>query len=1187
MRVYELEALVAANAHNHAQLLEIREELSYRRSPRAKRLSNKIDENVSVAVGPVSPVAVPTWRAPPSQQSGLPPRSIGRGLRSPSIGRDSRSPRATYRGGSPTRPLPAQRQSTGQSAPHAQLRRQKTPKPLLNRPRDILDSWVAQEVLSPTTYKRPEDLGGGDRRLIFDFSNKPLPWEAGGERARPRTRLYYHVLVGGIRMDRATQALLAAYGAKNPEFFPNRDRAALAFLTVNSRGVPSTDKPPVVSSFAWGLAYARRGDLESLARWNAVEQELQRELADLIVRRNADGEVLPLTSDLLNDAFTWLRSKLRLVDGEVERPRYLVRSYRWNALRDSPDPLLLNSFFLRDIGRARALVERGRAGSNVDRYLGALPVDDRIDMHTDADALEAAVSPGRTFRGKWPSKGQHSLVLLQQAAVNTAFADLKHSGLAGINGPPGTGKTTLLRDVVAGVVVARAERLAAFASPEDSFQHLGQMKVGSGFVHLYGLPKSISGFELLVASSNNKAVENVSKELPGIEAVDDSAVGGGYYRSVSDALAGQEGSTWGLMAATLGNSKNRSVFRKAFWQDPDHGLSAYLKTAAGQNVLIPDPDQPGHQGREPAVVVAEDAPRTPQQAKTRWHSARRKFASLLNEVNQDISELDRIHDATLQLETLQDDLKAAELQLEVSDREDRRAVSSASITAERHRSAEAAMTTAVAQQEQHAQQKPGFWCRLFQTRAWREWLAAGVGIANGVEHAQYAAAEAERQAARAEQLRIASRHAMQDADRCLLTVRKQVQSVHLVLDQARRRLGPHYAGIAFWSQSRAVLHQSTPWLYPELQRKREGLFVAALGVHRAFHGVAAKPLRHNLSALMQVFIGKGLPERLSAALPELWKTLFLFTPVVSTTFASVDRMFGDLPVGTFGWALLDEAGQALPQAAVGVLLRARRALVVGDPLQIEPVVALQDELISAVCEDFGVDAEVWAAPKASVQTLVDCASRHGADLVVGEGSIWVGMPLLVHRRCVDPMFAISNIIAYSNQMISAAPKSESAIRRALGVSHWRDVHSSSADKWSCEEGEVVIDLLRRIVGSVANPDIFVISPFRIVAQRMRERIHQEAQLLSVLSDNPRDWVRGRVGTVHTFQGKEAEAVILLLGAPSMNQRGARAWAGGRPNLLNVAVTRAKSAIYVVGNRELWKQHGVFGVLDRHLPVRHP
>lgn len=60
-----------------------------------------------------------------------------------------------------------------------------------------------------------------------------------------------------------------------------------------------------------------------------------------------------------------------------------------------------------------------------------------------------------------------------------------------------------------------------------------------------------------------------------------------------------------------------------------------------------------------------------------------------------------------------------------------------------------------------------------------------------------------------------------------------------------------------------------------------------------------------------------------------------------------------------------------------------------------------------------------------------------------------------------------------------------------------------------------------------------------------------------------------------MQGREADAVILVLGVPATHQAGARNWAGGRPNILNVAVTRAKEALYVVGNRSLWNKAGVF------------
>lgn len=82
--------------------------------------------------------------------------------------------------------------------------------------------------------------------------------------------------------------------------------------------------------------------------------------------------------------------------------------------------------------------------------------------------------------------------------------------------------------------------------------------------------------------------------------------------------------------------------------------------------------------------------------------------------------------------------------------------------------------------------------------------------------------------------------------------------------------------------------------------------------------------------------------------------------------------------------------------------------------------------------------------------------------------------------------------------------------------------------------------------------------------------------LSRWTQDPYSWTRERVGTVHTVQGREADSVILVLGAPMPAQRGARGWAGGAPNILIVAATRAQDNLYVVGSRTTWGDASVFG-----------
>ena len=61
-----------------------------------------------------------------------------------------------------------------------------------------------------------------------------------------------------------------------------------------------------------------------------------------------------------------------------------------------------------------------------------------------------------------------------------------------------------------------------------------------------------------------------------------------------------------------------------------------------------------------------------------------------------------------------------------------------------------------------------------------------------------------------------------------------------------------------------------------------------------------------------------------------------------------------------------------------------------------------------------------------------------------------------------------------------------------------------------------------------------------------------------------------VGTVHTFQGKEAPIVFLVLGADE-KCTGAAKWAMGteNPNIMNVAATRAKEQFYIIGDKKLY------------------
>ena len=76
--------------------------------------------------------------------------------------------------------------------------------------------------------------------------------------------------------------------------------------------------------------------------------------------------------------------------------------------------------------------------------------------------------------------------------------------------------------------------------------------------------------------------------------------------------------------------------------------------------------------------------------------------------------------------------------------------------------------------------------------------------------------------------------------------------------------------------------------------------------------------------------------------------ILLVVPVVSTTLSSVKATFLGYDFSYIGNVFIDEAGQATPQAGIGVISRATRVMAVGDPFQIEPVNTLNEGVYNAI-----------------------------------------------------------------------------------------------------------------------------------------------------------------------------------------------------------------------------------------------
>jgi hypothetical protein len=385
---------------------------------------------------------------------------------------------------------------------------------------------------------------------------------------------------------------------------------------------------------------------------------------------------------------------------------------------------------------------------------------------------------------------------------------------------------------------------------------------------------------------------------------------------------------------------------------------------------------------------------------------------------------------------------------------------------------------------------------------------------------------------------------------------QQLSSCRDELVRARRDMGI----IPRWEMADGQLgepqQRASAWISPAFEELRSKLFLSALRLHELTLLVCHTQARANVRAVIELLENPASAQVPADVLCRLWEFFFFVIPVASTTFAAFGRTFAGLGPEALGRVLIDEAGQATCQAMVGALWRSRRAVVVGDPLQVEPVLTVSQAVVRALQERAAVGRE-WSPLESSGQSLADRVSHYGTSVKSAtQGQIWTGFPLRAHRRCGEPMFRIANRIAYEEQMVQAIPLPEAAPGSSIsrpgrdqarwsppGESCWFDIVSSGPATRQVvrEELQQLGHLLQRLEknwpmrASGEPASIFVISPFRRVASEASEWV-------------PTSLVRDRghllgIGTIHKFQGKEADIVILVLGsAPGAEGAGSLRWA---------------------------------------------
>lgn len=284
-----------------------------------------------------------------------------------------------------------------------------------------------------------------------------------------------------------------------------------------------------------------------------------------------------------------------------------------------------------------------------------------------------------------------------------------------------------------------------------------------------------------------------------------------------------------------------------------------------------------------------------------------------------------------------------------------------------------------------------------------------------------------------------------------------------------------------------------------------------------------------------------------------------------------------LAPGIFDISILDEASQCDIASAIPLLYRAKRAAVVGDPHQLKHV------------SNLSTGKDSLLRRRAGVTDLKDQRFSYREtslyDLFAQTNSVSPHLLRETYRSC-------SEIAEYSNRsfyggMLRVATDCES-IKTPNGMKsgiHWTEIESSirSAGKSGCVSEEE-ITAVYQLVDTILTENNFkgtigIVTPFRQQANRLKDRVFEGDIPYDKLSS-----ARVVVDTAHGFQGDERDVMIFSLCSGPDMPRGSLWSVTESGNLFNVAASRARAVLHVVGNRNWARNCGVNHIVELAQPT---
>ena len=269
---------------------------------------------------------------------------------------------------------------------------------------------------------------------------------------------------------------------------------------------------------------------------------------------------------------------------------------------------------------------------------------------------------------------------------------------------------------------------------------------------------------------------------------------------------------------------------------------------------------------------------------------------------------------------------------------------------------------------------------------------------------------------------------------------------------------------------------------------------------------------------------------------------------------------GSLPFegSIFDLLVIDEASQCDIPSAIPLFYRAKRIMIIGDPQQLrhistmekhrEQQIQVKHDLVSAADQPFSYgknslyDLSATRCEQSKLIMLREHFRSH-EDIVTFSNKKWYRGTLKI---CTD------------YRRFNCPSQNKPGIK-------WSQIEGrvqkpSSSGALNKEEAQAVVsELVDLLVNRKFKGSIGVVTPFRAHANLITELANNQLDISYIERSSL------IIDTAHGFQGDERDVIIFSPCIGSSMPRGAQYFIASTGNLFNVAITRARSLLHVIGN----------------------